>query len=1229
MVKSYKLALHLGWFLWFVLPNALGAAELEISELMAGNVTCCTDAQGDYEDWVEIHNVSDHAIDVAGMGLTDDWSRPTQWQFPTNKPDLTLLEPNDFLIVWADNDLNDSGLHAGFKLSLSGEQIGLFSPDGRTLIDGFTFEPQVEDLSFGRDPESGQLRFFAHPTPGARNNPAYLGQVAAPQFGVERGEYDSSQVVSLSCATSGAVIRYTTDGRDPVQRTMFGSWINGYTYVWPLTVNQTRCLRAMATLPGWQPSPIITQTYLIGLDASLKDLPVISLVGDEQNTFFEPNGVMAIVGGQYTGDGTWTATSEDDINLALVRGLERPVSFEWIEPNGAGDVQIDAGLSVAGSDAMRSHYQRGTPPWQGPAKFSLRLNFRADYGSATLDYPLFATDVHTFDGLVLRGGDHDRENPFVKDELMRRLFRDMGQLSGSGTFAHLFINGEYMGYFNPCEEVNEVFAQQWTESDQSFDIMTRAGLRRGSATDWQDLMQWIGQQDFSDDQAYDQLQQRFDIESWVDALILLLWSGDNDWTQQDWVAFHPSGDTGPWTFLPWDTDAGFVGDPQANIDFTPLADSSHLFGLLYQALLPQPQFKRLFGDRLFKHTRAGGALAPDRVISRFQAMQDELAMVIPDMNTAIEDWVQERIDPLTTACADQGLYTFAGPNLVVNDGIVDILNTAGEGEIYYSLDGSDPRSGDVGVQHYTGPLSLDHTQRVRAVILKQGIWSAAVDEIVPVGSVADALRMTEIMPQPVDPNAEYIELTNIGSTVLHLNYVRLTGGVEFTFPDVTLWPGAFGLVVKDPQAFTASYGSNALIWGTYQGHLADEGEPLELRDAAGATILSLSTYPSWQGLTDANGYSLTLRREDWQDAEAVQNASAWRPSARPGGSPGWDDSGDIPLFPDVRINEILAHSHDEASDWVELYNNDDVVVDLGGWFLSDRIDNPFKYEVPVGTFVPPGGYQVFWERGQFGDPNSPDTREPFALTENGETLYVCSGREGLLTGLVLQQTVGPSQTGVSFGYYKTSTGVVDFPPMAEVTPGWANSAPRVGPIVISEIMYHPAADADAEYVELTNITDMWVTFYDFEVDLPWRFTDNPDNPGIDFRFPTNNVVSLGPGESLILTRDETALAQRFSIPADTQVFTWNSGKLSNSRETLELYRPGDVDDLGHRYWIQVDRVSYSDGTHNSDFPTGLDPWPRSADGNGQSLQRVALDGYANDPANWSAAIPTPGQTSNP
>ena len=82
--------------------------------------------------------------------------------------------------------------------------------------------------------------------------------------------------------------------------------------------------------------------------------------------------------------------------------------------------------------------------------------------------------------------------------------------------------------------------------------------------------------------------------------------------------------------------------------------------------------------------------------------------------------------------------------------------------------------------------------------------------------------------------------------------------------------------------------------------------------------------------------------------------------------------------------------------------------------------------------------------------------------------------------------------------------------------------------------------------------------------------------------------------------------------------------MADAGEVLELGMPGDVDD-SDVYYIRIDRVSYSDGSHPGDEPGSEDLWPVEADGTGLSLQKISVDEYGNDPSNWTAAVPTPGR----
>jgi len=96
------------------------------------------------------------------------------------------------------------------------------------------------------------------------------------------------------------------------------------------------------------------------------------------------------------------------------------------------------------------------------------------------------------------------------------------------------------------------------------------------------------------------------------------------------------------------------------------------------------------------------------------------------------------------------------------------------------------------------------------------------------------------------------------------------------------------------------------------------------------------------------------------------------------------------------------------------------------------------------------------------------------------------------------------------------------------------------------------------------------------------------------------------------------------VPADIILGPYD-GKLNNAGERLQLSMPGDIDEGGERHYIRIDQVNYSDGSHPEKCPGGVDLWPAGADGFGLTLTRRALAEYGNDPANWMASTPSPGE----
>ena len=310
----------------------------------------------------------------------------------------------------------------------------------------------------------------------------------------------------------------------------------------------------------------------------------------------------------------------------------------------------------------------------------------------------------------------------------------------------------------------------------------------------------------------------------------------------------------------------------------------------------------------------------------------------------------------------------------------------------------------------------------------------------------------------------------------------------------------------------------------------------------------------------------------------------------------------------IVINEVLANSGAGQVDWIEIHNRSNEMTDISGWFLSDDGGDLTKFCIPDGTMIPAGGFIVFYEDIHFGEESTdPGRLVPFSLSDTGETVYLSSGNGVILTDYRFEEKFGPSLEGQTLGYYyKPSSGTYNFIAQQDATLAQKNGAPVVGPILISEIMYHPSDENASEYIELLNISDTPVSLYDFEKAAPWRLAD-----GVVYAFQPN--VVLQPGERILVVEDLAKLGS-YSFNPSIRKYQWSSGRLNDGGESVQLNRPGPSRGDGSRSYVRVDRVNYDDNF----------PWPLEAGGDGLALRKISEKSYGNDFINWTASEPTPG-----
>jgi hypothetical protein len=1095
--------------------HAQAAREVRVSvvinEVLASNSADIRDPQWQYEDWIELYNPGLSPVDVGGCYLTDDLARPTKWQIPMGNPAATTIVSRGHLLIWADGDIADSGLHAGFRLSSQGEEIGLFASDGMTMLDSLSFGPQQTDVSYGRYPDGGaDLRLFGYPTAGWSNILIYEGVVSPPQFDVKSRVCTDPVAVTLATATEGASIYYTTDGTDPFstarERPM------GSLYTKPLVVGSTVTLKAIAWRLGWRPSEIRTERYVfVGRDLQAFSSPLAIAVVDTFGKGVSRTPVPAY--GCFIGLG-------EDARAAM----SGPPDF-----GGAGVLNI-RGKSSEGFPKHQYHFEIQDEQGDDEDASILGLPAESDW--------------------VLQGPYSDKS--LMRNVLSYRWANEMGRYAPRTRYIEMFLNSndsvvtmaDYVGVYVLMEKIkigpDRVDIAELEPSDNAEPEITGGYIIKKDKFDGDDVSFVTSRGQnliYQDPNGHDLTQPQrdwirnyfnsfeaalygsafadpvngyakfIDVGSFIDLHILVELTKNIDGFRLSTYMHKDRGgklNMGPaWDYNLSLGNADYLsGWLATGWYFSQLGDGDYPY---WRRLFEDPLFKLRYADRWFALRR--DLFATSRLIlmvEDYATLLDEPAArnfnrwrilgqyVWPNWFIAktfreeiawMQTWIANRLAWMDGQIAVE--FAPAPPTFNRQGGQVPsgfLLTMSGPGTIFYTMDGSDPKAstgtgsqtagmvlapenaskrvlvparavddrwrgggifddsawtlaagdpggvgferstgyedylsldvgaqmygknascliripflftGDLrtvgpgtlkvryddgfvaylngveiarrnftgspawnsaaGTQHddmeavlfesieiadlrtilrradnvlaiqamnlsttssdflisvelaaakvgetatpsevlqYTGPVPLTESAQILARSLNAGRWSASNDAVFAVGPVAESVRISEIMYHPADPNAEYIELTNIGVEAVNLKGVRFIDGIEFTFPSLNLAPGAYCLAVQDLVAFEARYGADMPVAGQYKGALDNGGEPIELCDAAGRTIHRFTYREDWYDATDGKGFSLTLVAPGTVDPNSLSDKAVWRPSTNPGGSPGVAD----------------------------------------------------------------------------------------------------------------------------------------------------------------------------------------------------------------------------------------------------------------------------------------------------------------------------------------------------
>ena len=430
-------------------------------------------------------------------------------------------------------------------------------------------------------------------------------------------------------------------------------------------------------------------------------------------------------------------------------GVDRPTSIEYFnpdasltEPNLTKGFQVDGTVRIVGGSS--------TGRWKSD-KLSMRLKFSPD-----LRFPVFGEDrSDRFDTLIL---DHRLNNvwhynpgsgagpgqaartQYTRDQFPADLQNLMGGLSPEGKHCLLYINGVLWGVTELHERPDDNFAAEYLGGDNSeYDAMKHrtSTVIAGTAAAYNAMLN-LSRANMSDQANYAAVEAVLHIDNFIAYMIANYYVGNTDWAHQNWYAtYGRDRPDGKWFYHSWDPEH-CMENTNANVTGK---DNSGGPTEVFQNLIANPEFELRFADAVHRHFHNDGVLTPSNVATAYMRRADAV-----DFVTRIEsarwgdngdtrtnnpytrlDWLNNRDNLLGTAGGksfsnyfptrtsivegqfrDRGWYPDTdAPNFspyggrLPNNTALTMTSSDG-GTIYYTTDGSDPRtpaSGGEVVEH--------------------------------------------------------------------------------------------------------------------------------------------------------------------------------------------------------------------------------------------------------------------------------------------------------------------------------------------------------------------------------------------------------------------------------------------------------------------------------------------------------------------------------------------------
>ncbi|MBX9850489.1 MAG: CotH kinase family protein [Cytophagaceae bacterium] len=833
-----------------------------------------------------------------------------------------------------------SAFHTNFKLSKNGNETIYLLNNAATTIDQKMIPWLKIDQSFGRQTDGNATwSYFAAPTPGASNGSAtaYLGYCNDTLiFSKAPGFYPSAQTLSI---TGSSAIRYTTDGSEPTASSTL--------YTVPITINNTKVIRAACFSASYIPKKIFTNTYFINDNT---DLPVFSISTHPDNFFDDNIGIYKL------GPNADSSTNPY-FGANFWEDWERPVHVEFFDKQGAQGFEQDAGIKIFGN------YSRANP------MKSLWIKAHDRYGKSSIDYQFFPDkNIAEFKEIILRNSGNDFNVTHIKDATNQMaVFKKTDIDIQAYEPCVVYINGQYWGVHHIREKINEHYVEQnYGISSDSIDLVdTWYGALQGGNNLWglywitvvDDFVAPAGPLDMSVAANFKLVADSFDLENMVDYFAAEIYISNWDWPQNNLKMWRPKYGDRKFRYFMYDTDITLGIWGMEPYTWNKMGEIKNATGLskgpnaeIFSKMLNYTPFRNYFINRyadlmntiyLPANYRGMAYKIRDSIASEMPRHLARWGADVPTWNYNISQMVNF-INARPTEARNHVRSEFG---LVKNVNVTLDVSPAGAGVIKINtihpetlpwtgvyFDGvpvtitAIPNPGYT-FNHWLAPILIPSPNTNRSVTLNVNITNATFTAYFT-GSPAPAkITVSEVNynSSASSNSGDWFELLNYGNVAVDLSdwyFQDYNDYHKFVIPANTiLQPNSRLVICNDTAKFKSLYPiATNYVKGQFDFSLSNDGDMIRLFDYKGAKYLSFTYNDKSPWPAEADGLGKTLELSD--PNMDLNDASNWFAGC-PGGSPGYPynpgcvlsvkdriDDGSVSIYPNpskgifkVRIND--------------------------------------------------------------------------------------------------------------------------------------------------------------------------------------------------------------------------------------------------------------------------------------------------------------------------------------